>query len=147
VIAAVLILVAGVLVGALLLLLALWFAYTYLLWRLGWRVFAQRYSTDLEAPQSFIAQSATFGHVFASYPFGVRLGFLPQGLHFSAALPLGVAHAPFLLPWARLREAELQRGPYGERVRVMLFDEAGRVTLVLPAAAWSALQAARPPLR
>lgn len=138
---------ACVLAGAVLGLIALWFLYTYLLWRLGWRVFAQRYSTDFEPAQRFTAKSASFGHVFASYPFGVQVGFLPQGLHFSATLPLGVAHAPFLLPWARLREAELQRGAYGERVRVMLFDEAGRVSLMLPAAAWNALQAARPSLR
>lgn len=124
-----------------LLLLALWFVFTYMLWRLGWRVFAMRYSTDLDAPASHAAHSASFGHPFATYHSGVRVGFLPQGVHFAARLPLGVAHAPFLLPWERVREARLQPGALGERVRLVLFDEAGRVTLLLPRAAWPALQA------
>jgi hypothetical protein len=120
-----------------------WFAYTYLLWRLGWRVFAARYGTDFEPAQQFTARSATFGHVFATYKGTARVAFLPQGLRFEAALPLGVAHAPFLLPWACVTRAELQRGPYGERAWVELRDEAGRVSLLLPAPALTALEAQR----
>ena len=140
----------AVLFGLLLLaalLAALWFAYTYMLWRMGWRVFAARYSSDLAPARSFVAGSATFGHVFATYKRSARVGFLPEGVHFSAALPLGVAHAPFLLPWERVRVAEIERGPggitEGERTRLELRDEAGRVTVLLPAAALAALEAQR----
>ena len=136
----------AVLLGLLLLavlLALLWFAYTYMLWRLGWRVFAARYGTDLEPAQRFVAASATLGLVFATYKRTARVGFLPQGVHFSAALPLGVAHAPFLLPWERVRAAQIERGPYGERTRLELRDEAGRVIVLLPAAALAALQAQR----
>jgi hypothetical protein len=121
----------------------LWFAYTYMLWRMGWRVFAARYSTDVEPRESFAAASASFGHVFATYHGTARVGFLREGVHFSASLPLGVAHAPFLLPWERLRSAQVERGPLGERARVELRDEAGRVILLLPAAALAALEAQR----
>ena len=121
----------------------LWFAYTYMLWRMGWRVFAARYGTDVEPRASFVAATATFGHVFATYHGTARVGFTREGVHFSAALPLGVAHAPFLLPWERLRSAQVERGPLGERARVELHDEAGRVILLLPAAALAALEEQR----
>jgi len=134
---------AVALAGLAALLALLWFAYTYMLWRMGWRVFAARYSTDAEPRESFVAASATFGHVFATYKGTARVGFLREGVHFSAALPLGVAHASFLLPWERLRSAQLERGPYGERARVELRDEAGRVILLLPAAALAALETSR----
>ncbi|MDB5804369.1 MAG: hypothetical protein JWN73_1691 [Betaproteobacteria bacterium] len=126
-----------------LLLAALWFAYTYMLWRMGWRVFAARYGTDLVPAQTFVAASATFGHVFATYKGTARAGFLPEGVYFIAALPLGVAHAPFLLPWERVRLARIERGTYGERTRLELRDEAGRVIVLLPAAALAALEAQR----
>lgn len=125
------------------LLAALWFAYTYMLWRMGWRVFAARYGTDLAPAQTFVAASATFGHVFATYKGSARVGFLPEGIYFIAALPLGVAHAPFLLPWECVRMAQVERGPYGERTRLELRDEAGRVIALLPVAALAALEAQR----
>jgi len=133
--------VSAVVLGTLFALL--WFVYTYMLWRMGWRVFAARYSTDLAPESEFVAASASFGHVFATYHGTARVGFLREGVHFSAALPLGVAHAPFLLPWERLRSAQLERGPLGERARVELRDEAGRVILLLPAPALAALEARR----
>jgi hypothetical protein len=125
------------------LLATLWFAYTYMLWRMGWRVFAARYGTDLVPARSFVATSLTLGHVFATYKTTARVGFVPEGVHFAAALPLGVAHAPFLLPWERVGAVGTERGNYGERIRLELRDEAGRVLVLLPAAALAALEAQR----
>jgi hypothetical protein len=115
--------------------IGMWLAVTFLISRLGWAEFANRYRS-LERPpgESFHATHLGFRLFLAGYRNAVKVVPTEAGLHVRIIFLFRAFHDPFLIPWSSVRRIEQRSGRFFGGSMVEVEDPAGTIRLMLPQA-------------
>ena len=83
--------------------IALWVGVSFLISRMGWHGFAQKYAVSSRPHgRSFNCASAWFGSIFASYHNVMRIVFSDAGIYIYPFFLFRAFHPPFLVPWEKV---------------------------------------------
>lgn len=81
----------------------LWVTVCFILSRMGWQGFAQKYAAaSRPAGRSFNCRSARFGTRFAGYRNVMRMVFCAAGIYIYPQFLFRAFHDPFLIPWDKV---------------------------------------------
>ena len=107
---------------------------SFMLSRMGWCSFAERYPAKTRPTgMSYASPRSWFGRMGPSYSNVVRVTFTDAGVFFNAMFLFRAFHSPFLVPWASVRSVEKKDGFWGKRYRLDIEDPAGEIHVLLPA--------------
>jgi hypothetical protein len=82
---------------------SLWLCVGFIVSRMGWSTFAQRYpSFSRPLGESFNCQAAWFRSPFASYKNVVRVVFADSGVYVYVFVLFRAFHPAFLIPWGKV---------------------------------------------
>lgn len=109
---------------------------------LGWSRHAKRYGTLLALGEPrCTAYNVRFTVRPMAYNNVVQVSFLPEGLRFSMPALFRSGHAPFLLPYASVRELHRKSGWLREHLEAVLETDEGEIRLRLPPSAMAMFRA------
>jgi len=127
--------------------IGLWVFVGFIISRLGWASFAQRYPTrGRPMGIAYRSSSTWFGGLFARYGNVVHVIFTDAGIYFFTSFLFRAFHSPFLVPWESIKRIEKKTGLFWSSYRIDIEDAVGRIRVTLPTSVENALLLHRRPV-
>ena len=124
--------------------LPLWFVVGFIVSRMGWHGFAQKYAASVRPPgMSFNCPAASFGSILASYRNVMRVVFSESGVYVYPMILFRVFHQPFLIPWEKVVAMKKKTRFWGDWYELSVRDRNSEIRITLTTGAVKALESFR----